>query len=185
MSNAYIQQNEIKCKDVFNFLKKDIASLRTGRAHPNMVENIMVESYGVKSPLKQLASITVPEARTLKIQPWDKSILKNIEKSIIEAKIGINPVNEGTIIRVTVPQMTSEDRLKLVKNLHEKLEQAKVKIRLVRDETREKIVLAEKNKEITEDDKFDFLKELDNYIKEQNDTVKKIGEDKEKELMTI
>ena len=108
-----------------------------------------------------------------------------MEKAIIEANIGINPVNEGNIIRLTIPLMTSEDRLKMVKNLNEKLEQGKIKIRHVRDEIKEKIVLAEKDKEITEDEKYAFLEELDNTTKGYNNTIKQLGEEKEKELMTI
>lgn len=185
MKNIYILSDEPKFNEILQFLKKELSALRTGRAHPSMVENIFVESYGVKSPLKHIASISIPEARTLRIQPWDKTIIKNLEKAIIEAKIGISPVNEGNVIRLTIPLMTTEDRLNLVKNLNDKLESARIKIRHVRDEIREKIVNAEKNKNITEDDKFAFLKELDDATKEQNQTIKKIGEEKEKELTTI
>lgn len=185
MANAYIQSNEIKFIECLDFLKKDLSALRTGRAHPSMVENILVDSYGARSPIKHVASITIPEARTLKIQPWDKTIIKNIEKAIIEANIGINPVNEGNVIRLTIPLMTSEDRIKMVKNLNEKLEQGKIKVRHVRDEIKEKIILAEKNKAITEDEKYAFLEALDSTTKEYNNTIKKMGEEKEKELMTI
>ena len=185
MANIYIQNNDSKFVECLDFLKKDLTALRTGRAHPSMVENILVDSYGVRSPIKHIASITIPEARTLKIQPWDKTIIKNMEKAIIEANIGINPVNEGNIIRLTIPLMTSEDRLKMVKNLNEKLEQGKIKVRHVRDEIKEKIVLAEKDKEITEDEKYAFLEELDNTTKGYNNTIKQLGEEKEKELMTI
>lgn len=185
MANIYIQNNETQFTDCMEFIKKDLSTLRTGRAHPSMVENILVDSYGVKSPIKHVASITIPEARTIKIQPWDKSITKNMEKAIIEANIGINPVNEGNIIRLTLPLMTSEDRLKMVKNLNEKLEQGRIKIRHTRDDIREKIVTAEKNKEITEDEKYAFLEELDNITKEYNNKIKIMGDEKEKELMTI
>lgn len=167
------------------FVKKDMATLRTGRANPIMVENIAIDSYGVKTPLKQLASINVPEARTLVIQPWDQNLVKEIEKGIIDAKLGISPVNEGKVIRLTVPQLTAESRQELVKNVHKKLEEARIKIRSVRDKIRDEILSAHKNNAITEDDKFDALKELDSVTKDYNDTIKELGEAKEKEIMTI
>ncbi len=166
-------------------LKGELATLRVGRANPLMVENILVEAYGTRTPLKQLASIGVPEARTILIQPWDKTINKDIEKAIIQANIGINPVNEGQQIRLTIPPLTEESRKELTKSVGEKMEKTRIAIRQIRDRIREEIVKKEKNKEITEDDKYDLQKKLDNLVKDCNEKIKELGEKKEQEIMTI
>ena len=183
--NQFIEKHKDEFENALEFLKKEVSSLRIGRASPALVENIHVDAYGVKTPIMQLASITSPDARSITIQPWDKSVIKHIEKGIIEANIGINPVNEGNIIRITMPHLTQEDREKIVKILQQKVEQGRIKIRLVRDKVREDILKAEKNKEITQDDKYDFLKEIDEFTKKQNDAIEQFSENKEKEIMTI
>ncbi len=183
--NQFIEKYKNEFENALEFLKKEVSSLRIGRASPALVENIHIDAYGVKTPIMQLASITSPDARSITIQPWDKSVIKHIEKGIIEANIGMNPVNEGNIIRITMPHLTQEDREKLVKILQQKVEQGKIKIRLVRDKVREDILKAEKNKEITQDDKYDFLKETDEFTKKQNDAIEQFSENKEKEIMTI
>lgn len=166
-------------------LEEDLATMRVGRANPMIVENILVESYGAKAPLKQVASISVPEARTLLIQPWDKSIIKDIEKGIIEAQIGINPVNEGSQIRLTIPALTEESRKELTKSVGEKMEKSRISMRQIRDRVKDEIQKAEKSNDITEDDKFDLQKKLDDLVKEYNEKIKLIGEKKEKEIMTL
>lgn len=166
-------------------LEDDLATMRVGRANPLIVENILVESYGAKSPIKQVASISVPEARTLLIQPWDKSIIKDIEKGIIEAQIGINPVNEGSQIRLTIPALTEESRKELTKSVSEKMEKCRISMRQIRDKVKDEIQKAEKSNEITEDDRFDLQKKLDDLVKEYNDKIKIIGEKKEQEIMTL
>jgi len=183
--NAYISKYSKEYEDAIEHLKNELASINTGRANPSVVENILVESYGVKTPLKQLASISVPEARCLIIQPWDKSIVKDTERAIIDANIGLNPVNEGGALRITVPQLTEEDRIKLTKNVSQKIEQARIRMRMIRDEIKDEIIEAEKDKVISEDEKFSFLEELDDYTKKMNERIKEIGEKKENELMTI
>lgn len=166
-------------------LNNDLATMRVGRANPMIVENILIEAYGVKTPLKQLASISVPEARTILIQPWDKTVSKDIEKGISAANIGINPVNEGAQIRLSVPPLTEESRKELVKAVGEKMEKTKIVIRQIRDKIRDDITKQEKNKEITEDDKYAMQKKLDDLIKDYNEKIKLVGEKKEKEIMTI
>lgn len=166
-------------------LGTELQTLRIGRANPLMVEGIMVEAYGAKTPLKQMASITVPEARTLIIQPWDKTVIKEIEKAIVVANIGINPVNEGQQLRLVVPALTEESRRELTKSVGEKMEKSRIVIRQLRDKAREDIVKSERNKEITEDDRFAQQKKLDDAVKEYNDRIKEIGEKKEQEIMTI
>ena len=166
-------------------LKKELATLRVGRANPMIVENILVDAYGSKMPIKQMASITVPEARTILVQPWDKAAAKDIEKAIQAANIGINPVNEGAQIRLTVAPLTEESRKELVKSVGEKMEKTRIAVRQIRDKERDEIIKKEKNKEITEDDKFNLQKKLDEIVKEYNDKIKEISEKKEEEIMTI
>lgn len=170
---------------VIDFLKQDISSLRTGRASSAMVENVFVEAYGTKQSLKGVASITVSDAKTLVLEPWDKGLLGAVEKGVRDSGLGINPVNDGKIIRLSLPELTSERRAELVKILHQKLEQARVSIRKVREEIREKINEEEKNKSISEDEKFRFQEELEKLVKEYNDEIKKIGEQKEQEITLV
>ncbi|OIO52531.1 MAG: ribosome recycling factor, partial [Parcubacteria group bacterium CG1_02_44_65] len=168
-----------------DFFKKDIASLRTGRANPGVLDGILVEAYGAKTPLVGLASITVPEARSIVVSPWDKNITKEVEKAITAAALGLNPVNEGDKIRLVVPQLTEENRKELVKKLSEKMETGRISLRQTRDEIKEAIEAGFKNKEMSEDDKFRFIKELDEEVSRRNDELKKIKEKKEEEIMTI
>lgn len=167
------------------FLKKDISALRTGRANPALVENVMVEAYGMMQPLKAVASISIPDALTIRIEPWDKSVVKDVEKAIVEAKTGLNPVVQGEVIRVPMPALTEETRKNLVKTLHEKLENARVSVRNVRDGVKQDVVNSEKAKEISEDDKYSMLEDLDKVCAGYNEKIKNIGDEKEKEIMTI
>jgi ribosome recycling factor len=170
---------------VIDFLKKDITGLRTGRASVAMVEDIMVEAYGTHQTLKSVATITVADAKTLNIEPWDKSVLGSIEKGIRDSGIGVNPVNDGRMVRVVLPDLTSERRKELAKVLHEKLENARVSVRKVRQESRELIEMEEENKSISEDEKFKLFEEVEKVVKEYNDKIKEIGEKKESEINTI
>ncbi len=172
-------------KAVIDFLKTDITGLRTGRASTAMVENIMVEAYGTKQSLKATASIMVTDAKTVTIDPWDKALLGAIEKGIRESSLGINPMNDGRLIRLTLPELTSERRQELVKVLHQKLEQARISIRKVREEVRELISAEEKDKAISEDDKFRLQEDLEKIVKEFNEKIKEIGEAKEKDVTQI
>jgi ribosome recycling factor len=168
-----------------DFYKTDIAGLRTGRANAAIVENIVVEVYGGQMPVKGLANIGIPEARTIVIEPWDKSIIKDVEKAIRLAGTGLNPSNEGNILRLTLPQMTEENRKDLIKVLGQKSENARVQIRKVREEVKDMIIEMEKEKEIGEDERFNLQDELDKVTGEFNDKILMMREEKEKEIMTI
>ncbi len=183
--NKYIEAKQSEFNSAIDFFKKDIVNLRTGRANPNILENVQAENYGTKVPLNAVASITVPDGQSIVLAPWDKNILKEIEKSIVEADLGLGVVNEGDKIRLTVPKMTEENRLEIVKKLNEKQEQARIALRKIRDDVKVLIEQAEKNKEINEDDKFRFLKELDNEVAKHNDSLKQLRDKKEAEIMTI
>jgi len=185
MTNQILEKNKPEFAKVIEHLKIELASLRTGRAHPSLVENILVESYGVKTPIRGLANIAVLDSKTLLIEPWDKSIIKEIEKAIQASGIGINPVNEGTKIRLSMPPLTEENRRELIKILGQKLEQARISLRNIREAVKGEINRAEKDKKISEDEKFRALEDLEKFVKEKNDEIKVIGEKKEQELMTI
>lgn len=183
--NDYIKRHLDDVNKATEHFRLEIGGLRTGRANPALVEGIQVEVYGARTPLIQVASITVPEARVIRIEPWDKSIIKDVEKGINEANLGIQAVVDGNIVRITIPQMTEENRRDLVKILKEKLETAKVTMRSIREDIREEIITAEKNKSLTEDDKFSYLKQLDEEIDKWNKKLIELAEAKEKEIMTI
>lgn len=168
-----------------DFYKTDIGSLRTGRANSAIVENIMVEAYGGQMPIKGLANIGIPEARTIVVEPWDKSIIKDVEKAIRLAGTGLNPSNEGSLLRLTLPPMTEENRRDLIKVLGQKTENARVQVRKVREEIKEMVIEMEKAKEISEDERFNLQDELEKITGEFNDKIMLMKEEKEKEIMTI
>jgi ribosome recycling factor len=168
-----------------DFLKTDIAQLRTGRATSAMLDTISVEAYGSYQPVKAVGTIMVADAKTITIEPWDKGLLGAVEKGIRDSGLGINPVNDGKLIRLILPDLTSDRRAELIKILHQKLEQGRIAVRKVREEAREMIVSEEKDGSITEDDKYTLQEELEKLVKEYNDEIKKIGEAKEKEITTV
>ncbi len=180
-----IQSYKEKFDKAMEYLKSEVTGLRTGRATPALVEDIPVEAYGVKQPLKALASISVLDAKTIVAEPWDKSILKAIDLAISQSKLGINPVNDGKVIRLPLPDLTKERREELIKVLHEKLEQSKIAIRKIREEVRDNIEQKFKDKQISEDEKYKLQEELDKTVKEYNERIKQIGEDKEQEINKV
>ncbi|MFH1610860.1 MAG: ribosome recycling factor [Patescibacteria group bacterium] len=171
-----------KFEKSIEFVQKELSSIRTSRATPSLIENIRVSVYGVETPMIQVASISSPEPKQLLIEPWDKNILKDIEKSIQTTSLGLSVSNEGSFVRVTMPPMTEETRNEVIKVLNEKIEKGRQNLRGVRDEVKEEIVKAEKDKEITEDDKFSLLEELDKMTREYTDEVGEIGKKKEEEI---
>ncbi|MBI4252784.1 ribosome recycling factor [Candidatus Uhrbacteria bacterium] len=166
-------------------LQEELNGIRTGRAHISVVENISVDCYGAMTPLKGLASISIPDARTILVTPWDTSIIKEIEKALAASTLGAHPVNEGTSIRIVLPQLTEENRIALAKVVGQKQEHAKVSLRLVRDKIREEIQKGEKNKEITEDDRFVLQKDLDEMTKTYTARADALAGEKEQEVMSI
>lgn len=163
----------------------EIGQIRTGRANPALVENIMVDYYGTKTPLKQVASINVPESKLLVIQPWDKDSLVNIESAIRDSDLGFNPNNDGQVIRINIPSLTEERRKELVKVLNQRTEEGKISVRNVREEAWKEIQEQEKDGKISEDDKFSGKDYLQKIIDEYNKKIEEIREKKEKEIITI
>ncbi len=183
--NSYIENKRDDFDKALDFFKKDLASVKVGRANPSMLDGIFVEAYGVKNPINAVANISVSDARSITLTPWDKGVSKSIEKAIVDSNLGVGVVNEGDKIRVNIPQMTEENRKESVKKVNEKQEKAKVSIRQIRDEVKSSIEDAFSSKEIGEDDKFRFIKELDEEVGKINDAIKEIRDKKEKEVMEI
>ena len=176
---------ESKMKKTAEVLKTQLASVRAGRANAAVLDQITVDYYGVPTPIQQVASVSVPDPRSLLIQPWDASVLKGIEKAILASELGINPQNDGRVIRLVFPQLTEERRKELAKQVRKYGEDAKVAVRNVRRDAMDKFKKLQKKSEITEDDLKDLEKDLqkltDDYIKE----VEKLTDAKEKELFEI
>jgi ribosome recycling factor len=177
------KESEQKMALAIEAVKKQFATIRTGRAHPGLVEHIKVDYYGASTPLKQIASVTVPEPRLLVIQPWDKNAMSAIEKAILASDLGINPSNDGKFIRLPMPQLTHERREELAKVLHKMAEEGRISVRNTRHHANEEAVKLEKDKKFTEDDKFTTK---DKVQKLTDDHIKKIDSaltEKEKEIM--
>ena len=179
MSNHDFKQ---KLDKSIEHLKHNLANVRTGRATPALVENIKVECYGTQTPLTQLASVSTPDPKTVSLEPWDKNI---IEKAIQSSDLGINPVIKGSTIHLNIPALTEERRQEMVKILHQKVEEAKISIRNIREELIKELKNEEKEGNISEDDLFAEQKEIQKTVDEYNDTVKQIQEKKEEEIMTV
>jgi len=166
-------------------LKNEFAGLKAGRANPKMLDRIHVECYGSLMPLSQLANISAPEPRVLLIQPWDKSSLKDVEKAILKSDLGLNPSNDGSAIRLIIPELTQETRKTLIKTVKKTGEDAKIAIRSIRRDANDKIKALKKNNEVTEDEvkksEDTIQKETDKFIKE----VDKMIDTKEKEIMVV
>ncbi len=166
-------------------LENDLATIRAGRANPSILDKVSVEYYGVPTPLQQVGTVAVPEARTITIQPWDMSILGDIEKAILKSDIGITPNNDGKMIRLNFPPLTEERRKELVKGVSKRGEEAKVAVRNVRRDSLEGFKKQKKEGEITEDD----LKELETKIQKLTDkfvaSIDSIISAKEKEILEV
>ncbi|WP_407071822.1 ribosome recycling factor [Pueribacillus theae] len=166
-------------------LRKELATLRAGRANPSLLEKIQIDYYGAPTPLNQLAGISVPEARTLLIQPYDKSVLDEIEKAILKSDLGLTPSNDGNNIRITIPALTEERRSELVKLVKKYGEENKVSIRNIRRDVNDELKKSQKDGEITEDElrrlTEDVQKLTDKYIAE----IDTVSNEKEKEIMEV
>jgi ribosome recycling factor len=179
------QKIEFDGQKIVDFFKSELLTVRTGRASPALIENLKVDYYGTKTPLIQLASINIPEPKMIVIQPWDKNIIKEIEKAIQASDLGLNPVNEGMTLRLIIPPMTEERRLELVKIIRQKVESAKTKIKNLREEQMKKYKKQKDDGAIGEDVFYRFQEELQKKVEESNVSIRQLAEEKEKEVMTI
>ncbi|MDK2820580.1 MAG: ribosome recycling factor [Clostridia bacterium] len=185
MLDEIIKETEQKMQKVVEGLRKELASLRAGKANPSLLEKVLVDYYGTPTPLNQLASVSAPEARLLVVQPWDRNILPDIEKAILKSDLGLTPSSDGTIIRISIPQLTEERRTELVKVVRKKAEEFKVVIRNIRREANDKLKAQEKNKAASEDEikrLQDKVQKITNqYVKD----IDKILANKEAEVMEV
>ncbi|SHI41055.1 ribosome recycling factor [Anaerovibrio lipolyticus DSM 3074] len=185
MINDIVSSSEERLNKSIDALKREFGSLRAGRATPSLLDKVMVDYYGTPTPVNQVAKVSVPEARMIMIQPWEKTMLHEIEKAIMKSELGLSPNSDGTAIRLSIPQLTQERRKELVKTVGKKAEEAKVAIRNIRRDANEHIKKLEKDKEITEDEskkgQEKFQKIVDGFIK----TVDTLKEAKEKEIMEV
>ncbi len=166
-------------------LKKDIAGIRTGRASLGIFEGITVDYYGTPTPINQVATMSVPESRLIIIQPWDPKMIAEIERAILKSDLGLNPSNDGKIIRIAIPPLTEERRKQIIKQVHKRVEEAKIAVRNIRRDSNDEVKKLEKEKKMSEDDAKKTLEEIqkltDSYIKRTDE----INSHKEKELMEV
>jgi ribosome recycling factor len=178
-----LHQGEEKLKKALEAANREFAEIRTGRASPHMVEGLHIDYYGTPTLLKQLASISVPDAHLIVIQPWDVSAIVEIEKAILKSNLGINPSNDGKIIRLSVPQLSKERRQELAKQVHQMSEEARISLRTIRRDAKEAIEKLEKDKIISEDDKFRSIDELQKLVDKYMVKVDELLKLKEKEVL--
>ncbi len=174
---------ERRMKKAVEATESELAKIRTGKASPAILDTIRVEYYGNNVPIKQVASISAPEPRLIVIQPWEKRMLSEIEKAIMKSDLGLNPVNDGTVIRVPFPPLTEERRRDLVKLVHKLGEEGRVAVRNIRRDANEKLKKAEKNHEISEDDLHRGQKEIQELTDEYIEKIDKVIQAKEKEIL--
>lgn len=185
MIRDILTDSEERMAKSIEHLTKDLASLRAGRANPAMVEKITVEYYGVPTPINQLANVMVPEARLLVIQPWDKSSIADIEKAIMKSDLGVNPSNDGNVIRIAIPQLTEERRRDIVKVVKKKGEEAKVAVRNIRREANDMLKSAEKEKLISEDEGKKGMDEIQKFTDKYVKDIDIVLQNKEKDIMEV
>ncbi len=180
-----LHNTEEKMKKAVDSVMREFSEIRTGRASPSLVEGLHIDYYGTPTLLKQLASISVPDAHLIVIQPWDVTAIVEIEKAIMKSNLGINPSNDGKLIRLSIPPLSKERRQELVKVVHKMAEEGRVSLRTIRREAKEALEKLEKDKVIPEDDKFRGIDELqklvDKYIAKVDESLK----NKEKEVLEV
>src|SRR5205814_7723353 len=174
---------EERMEKAVNVLKDELRGLRTGRATPALVDSIRVEYYGSPTPLKQMAQISAPDPQQILIRPFDQSVLKDIEKTIRSSDLGMSPNNDGKMIRLQVPQMSGEQRQKMVARIKKSAEEAKVSCRNIRRDSNKHFDIAEKNKEMTEDDRDQGKEEVQTLLKKFEEKVTEMAEKKSKEIL--
>lgn len=185
MSEEIFGDAERRMQKAVDALRHDLTAIRTGRASSALIERINVDYYGTPTPINQVSSISVPEPRLLVIQPWDKKMLVDIEKAIQKSDLGINPNNDGQVIRLVIPPLNEERRRDMVKALHKKLDEHKVAIRNVRRDSQDKLRDREKKKEISEDELKRSTDKLQKLTDRFVDEMDKVGKSKEQEILEV
>lgn len=185
MLSNFLKELTPKLDKSIEFLQTELNNIHTGRASVSMVDSILVDVYGTKQSIRQIANITIPEARQILIQPWDRSVTVQIEAAIRESSLGFNPVNAGDVIRINIPELTEERRREYVKVCKEKAEEARVAIRNARGDAWNAIKKAKINSEISEDDMYRGEEEIQKMVDSYNKKVEEIFSAKEKELLEV
>lgn len=185
MVNEALKSMEEKMKSSIKVFSADLATIRTGHATPALIEHVKAEYAGVPTPLNQIAGISAPEAGLLVIQPWDKSCINSIEKAILKSELGLNPSNDGNIIRISIPPLSEERRQELIKIVHKRIEDRRIVVRNLRHETMNELKKLEKDKEISQDD----FKRAQDQMQKITDVfmteIEAFGKEKEKELLEV
>lgn len=185
MLHTIIKEAQAHMEKAIGFLKKDLASIRTGRANAALLDPVKVDYYGTLSPISQIAAVTVPESRTILIKPWEKNLLKLIEKAILDANLGLTPTNDGDVIRIGMPPLTEERRKEFVKQAKSRGEEARVSIRNVRRDANEALKKALKEASISEDEEKRGLKQVQDLTDQFVKGVDELLLTKESEILTI
>ncbi len=178
-----LHNTEEKMKKVVESVTREFSEVRTGRASPGLVEGLHIDYYGTPTLVKQLASISVPDPHLITIQPWDKAVIPEIEKAIMKSNLGINPSNNGTLIRLSIPPLSREGRQELVKVVHKMVEEGRISLRTIRRDSKEALEKLEKDKVIPEDDKFRGIDELQKLVDKYIAKVDEVLKSKEKEIL--
>ena len=180
-----LAETERKMDRAIEALQRDLNTLRTGRATPSLIENVSVEYYGTPTPLKQIASISAPDARAIMVQPWDKQSLRDIERALLRSEMGFNPSNDGNNITVPIPPLTQERRQELVRLLKRKLEDGKVSVRNVRRDGQDTLRKMERDKAISQDQNRRAQDQLQKATDNHTKLIDQVGSDKEAEIMQV
>lgn len=185
MAKQIIATAKEKMKKAIQAYTRELATIRAGRANAALLDKITVDYYGVPTPINQLASISVPEARMLVVQPYDKSIVSEVEKAILKSDLGITPTSDGSVIRIVIPPLTEERRRELVKLVKKESEEAKIAVRNIRRDANDELKKLEKNGEITEDELRSYTDDIQKVTDEHIQKIDQITKDKEKEILEV
>jgi ribosome recycling factor len=185
MIDNTLKDIDSRMNKAISVLVHELSTIRTGRATPALVENIKVDYHGVLTPLNQIAAISIPEAKMIVIQPWDRSSLREIEKAILKSDLGLNPSNDGNVIRIIIPALTEERRKELIKAVNKRLEETRVALRNIRRDGIENLKRSEKDKQISQDQLGRATEKVQNLIDVFIEKVNQIGREKEREIMEI
>jgi len=185
MTDRILKNADARMKKTIDALNKELSSIRTGRASPALVEHIKVDYFGVMTPLIQLSSISVPDPKTIAIHPWDRTIINNIDKAILKSDLGLNPINDGNNIRISIPALTEERRKDLIKIIHKRLEEARVSVRNIRREAVDELKASEKNKDISQDQSIRASEYTQKLTDSHIESINRIGKDKEVEILEV
>ena len=185
MADAIFNEAKDKMHKAAENLQRNLGQIRAGRANASLLDRVQVTYYGVPTPLNQMASITIPEARVLMITPFDKSMVQEVEKALLASDLGITPTSDGNVIRLVIPQLTEERRKELAKDVKKEAEQAKVAVRNIRRDAIDEYKKQQKNSEITEDDLRSAEKDVQDLTDKSIKELDKIASDKEKELLEV